>query len=229
MDLAERVKLRRKELGLSQAELAELVGIAQQSIHKIEDGRTLKPRNILQLAKALKCDPGWLQGIEIESSVETKPHGQKIEMSVDSLNDIVFIDEPEFKLRRVPILSQVQAGAWSTVDMNDGSFDFEEQLTIANATERAFAMRVTGNSMTNPFGSPSIPAGSIVLVEPCSCPANGKIVVATLNDSPEATIKKLEIDGPQKFLVPLNPKYDPIPINGNCRIVGYVKQIIMNV
>ncbi|MBF4248299.1 Cro/Cl family transcriptional regulator, partial [Vibrio anguillarum] len=27
---------------------------------------------------------------------------------------------------------------------------------------------------------------------------------------------------------PLNPKYDPIPINGNCRIVGYVKQVIMD-
>ena len=89
-------------------------------------------------------------------------------------------------------------------------------------------MRVTGNSMTNPHGSPSIPAGSIVVVEPCSCPDNGKIVVATLNDAPEATIKKLEIDGPHKFLVPLIPKYDPIPINGNCRIVGYVKQIIMD-
>nr|MBF4355074.1 Cro/Cl family transcriptional regulator [Vibrio anguillarum] len=34
--------------------------------------------------------------------------------------------------------------------------------------------------------------------------------------------------GPHKFLVPLNPKYDPIPINGNCRIVGYVKQVIMD-
>ncbi|MBF4296435.1 Cro/Cl family transcriptional regulator, partial [Vibrio anguillarum] len=91
-----------------------------------------------------------------------------------------------------------------------------------------FAMRVSGNSMTNPFGPPSIPDGSIVIVEPCSCPDNGKIVVATLNDAPEATIKKLEIDGPHKFLVPLNPKYDPIPINGNCRIVGYVKQVIMD-
>ncbi|MDK9757658.1 Cro/Cl family transcriptional regulator [Vibrio sp. D173a] len=130
-------------------------------------------------------------------------------------------------LKAIPILSQVQAGNWQTV-LIDQDTEFEWQTVAANTSNNAFAMRVTGNSMTNPHGSPSIPAGSIVVVEPCNCPDNGKIVVATLNDSPEATIKKLEIDGPQKFLVPLNPKYDPIPINGNCRIVGYVKQVIMD-
>ncbi|MFS1981170.1 LexA family protein [Vibrio lentus] len=131
--------------------------------------------------------------------------------------------------KQVPILSQVQAGSWGSVDSRlIFDEDIEWQITSSNVSDDAFAMRVTGNSMTNPHGSPSIPAGSIVVVEPCSCPDNGKIVVATLNDAPEATIKKLEIDGPHKFLVPLNPKYDPIPINGNCRIVGYVKQIIMD-
>ncbi|MEZ9402582.1 LexA family protein [Vibrio cyclitrophicus] len=133
------------------------------------------------------------------------------------------------KTKQVPILSQVQAGSWGSVDSRTViDEDIEWQITSSNISEDAFAMRVTGNSMTNPHGSPSIPAGSIVVVEPCSCPDNGKIVVATLNDAPEATIKKLEIDGPHKFLVPLNPKYDPIPINGNCRIVGYVKQVIMD-
>ncbi|MCC4862138.1 S24 family peptidase [Vibrio splendidus] len=130
-------------------------------------------------------------------------------------------------LKAIPILSQVQAGTLQTVII-DQDTEFEWQTVSANTSSNAFAMRVTGNSMTNPHGSPSIPAGSIVVVEPCSSPDNGKIVVATLNDAPEATIKKLEIDGPQKFLVPLNPKYDPIPINGNCRIVGYVKQVIMD-
>ncbi|EDP60822.1 S24 family peptidase [Vibrio sp. AND4] len=133
------------------------------------------------------------------------------------------------RTKQVPILSEVQAGTWGSVDTRAAlDDDIEWQITSSNISDDAFAMRVTGNSMTNPHGSPSIPAGSIVVVEPCNCPDNGKIVVATLNDAPQATIKKLEIDGPQKFLVPLNPKYDPIPINGNCRIVGYVKQIIMD-
>lgn len=219
MSFADRVKQRRKELGLSQAELAERVGVAQQSIHKIEDGRTLKPRNILQLANALQCSALWLQGLESQdNNVRTPNQNQTV------ATNAVMINTSE--IRSLPILSQVQAGNWANVILETDQ-EFEQQITSAKVSPEAFAMRVTGNSMTNPFGSPSIPAGSIVVVEPCSCPDNGKIVVATLNDAPEATIKKLEIDGPQKFLVPLNPKYDPIPINGNCRIVGYVKQVVM--
>ncbi|GEM77513.1 LexA family protein [Vibrio sagamiensis] len=219
MSFADRVKQRRKELNLSQAELAERVGVAQQSIHKIEDGRTLKPRNILQLANALQCSALWLQGIDPEGN-NADIHSEKHGIS----SNAVIINKSE--IRSLPILSQVQAGDWANV-LLDTEQDFEQQITSVKVSGEAFAMRVTGNSMTNPFGSPSIPAGSIVVVEPCNCPDNGKIVVATLNDAPEATIKKLEIDGPQKFLVPLNPKYDPIPINGNCRIVGYVKQVVM--
>ncbi|MFA0071382.1 LexA family protein, partial [Vibrio breoganii] len=87
-------------------------------------------------------------------------------------------------LKAIPILSQVQAGTWQTVII-DQDTEFEWQTVSANTSSNAFAMRVTGNSMTNPHGSPSIPAGSIVVVEPCSSPDNGKIVVATLNDAPE--------------------------------------------
>ncbi|HGJ5876192.1 MAG TPA: helix-turn-helix domain-containing protein [Arsenophonus sp.] len=36
------------------------MGISQQSIESIENGRTHKSRNILELAKALQCNPEWL-------------------------------------------------------------------------------------------------------------------------------------------------------------------------
>ncbi|AUI88128.1 LexA family transcriptional repressor [Vibrio azureus] len=221
MSFADRVKQRRKELNLSQSELAERVGVAQQSIHKIEDGRTLKPRNILQLASALKCSALWLQGLEPQDdnlAVCNKDHTSPSNTAMVMTSGI----------RSLPILSQAQAGDWAKV-IHDKDQDFDQQITSVKVSEKAFAMRVTGNSMTNPFGYPSIPAGSVIVVEPCSSPDNGKIVVAILNDAPEATIKKLEIDGPQKYLLPLNPKYDPISISGNCRIIGYVKQVVMDI
>ncbi|WP_280632777.1 LexA family transcriptional regulator, partial [Salmonella enterica] len=56
-------------------------------------------------------------------------------------------------------------------------------------------------------------------------PRHGKIVIARLDGTNEATVKKLVIDGPQKFLVPLNPRYPNIPINGNCLIIGVVKGV----
>ncbi|MBD3699979.1 helix-turn-helix domain-containing protein [Klebsiella pneumoniae] len=60
MSLADRVKQKRIELGLTQTEAALNAGITQQSWQSIEKGDTRKPRNIIGIAKALKCDPDWL-------------------------------------------------------------------------------------------------------------------------------------------------------------------------
>ncbi|HFP9954852.1 TPA: helix-turn-helix domain-containing protein, partial [Escherichia coli] len=60
MNLANRAKKRRTELNLTQVEVAKRAGISQQSIEAIENGKTLKPRNLLALASALECDPKWL-------------------------------------------------------------------------------------------------------------------------------------------------------------------------
>jgi SOS-response transcriptional repressor LexA len=59
--------------------------------------------------------------------------------------------------------------------------------------------------MTNPNGLPTIPEGATVIVDPDVEPLHGKIVVARIDGTNEATVKKLVIDGPQNFLVPLNP------------------------
>jgi phage repressor protein C with HTH and peptisase S24 domain len=65
MTLADRLKARRDELGLSQDALGKLVGLTQQTIQAIEDGKTLQPRKIDALADALRTTPQWLQfGIE---------------------------------------------------------------------------------------------------------------------------------------------------------------------
>lgn len=59
-NLAKRVKTRRKELGLSQAELADSSGLQQSDISKIENGAIQKTTGIIGLATALRCDPSWL-------------------------------------------------------------------------------------------------------------------------------------------------------------------------
>lgn len=63
--LAERLKFAREKKGLSQAQLAESVGLSQQSVWKIENGDTLQPRKIKEIAKALEVSQKWLLlGIE---------------------------------------------------------------------------------------------------------------------------------------------------------------------
>lgn len=60
MSLGERVKSKRLSLNLSQQELAEKVGVSQQTICDIECGNIKKPRRLVEIARALKCSSGWL-------------------------------------------------------------------------------------------------------------------------------------------------------------------------
>ena len=58
--LASRLRLRRKEKGWTQEQLAEKTGSTQAVIQKIENGKSLRPRNVLKLAQALGVSPAWL-------------------------------------------------------------------------------------------------------------------------------------------------------------------------
>ncbi|WP_312411605.1 helix-turn-helix transcriptional regulator [Pseudescherichia sp.] len=60
MNLAHRVKQKRAELSLSQTQLAQKVGMRQQSIQAIESGETKRPRLLIELAAALGCEAHWL-------------------------------------------------------------------------------------------------------------------------------------------------------------------------
>ncbi|ADZ91071.1 helix-turn-helix domain-containing protein [Marinomonas mediterranea] len=211
MNIAERVKTQRIHLGLTQTELANKVGISQQSLQKIEDARTSNPRKLLALAKALECTPEWLQfGIEGVSSGEAESNVEAAPFKAPS--------------KKLPVVSHVQAGAWSeAIDYRSLADDIEWEESPFSASDNAFWLKVVGDSMTSPVGT-SIPEGHLILVDPDIPADNGSLVVAKLDGTDEVTFKKLYIDAGQKYLKPLNPNYRPFEINGNCRIVGVVKE-----
>ena len=66
MDIGDRIKKRREELGMSQEELAKKVGYkSRSSVNKIEiDGRGLPQSKIVLFAKALETTPAYLMGWE---------------------------------------------------------------------------------------------------------------------------------------------------------------------
>lgn len=184
MSLADRVKKRRSELGLSQTDAAEKAGIKQQSWASIEDGKTLKPRNIVGIAEALRCDPAWL------------------------MNGGYFLPVGEVNTRRIPLISYVQAGALATkspIEALDGSFEYV--MTDMDWSQYTFALRIIGDSM-----EPDFKAGDVIIVDPEIEPTPGEFVVAK-NGEHEATFKKyrptfVSPEGAQHFeLVPLNNDY----------------------
>lgn len=71
MDIGDRIKIRREELGMSQEELAKAIGYkSRSSINKIElDGRGLPQGKVVAIAKALHVTPAYLMGWEVKTGL----------------------------------------------------------------------------------------------------------------------------------------------------------------
>ena len=70
MEIGERIKARREELGMTQDELARAVGYKwRSSINKIEvNAQHLPQRKIEEIARALKTTPSYIMGWEDEEA-----------------------------------------------------------------------------------------------------------------------------------------------------------------
>lgn len=208
---------------LHQNKAAKLFGIAQPNFFRwLKEGALPSDDKIQIIAKKLNITPAQLRG-------ETPIQG--IDYKENKINEPLGLYNvtPPNGLITVPLISWVAAGEWNEAIDNLHPGDAEEwRETTAKVSNKAFALRVEGDSMHNPNGSPSIPEGSIIIVDPEMEATSGKIVVAKLNDTNQVTLKKLIIDGPHTYLKPLNPEHSVIKVNGNCTIVGVVKQVIQD-
>jgi SOS-response transcriptional repressor LexA len=198
--LSKNVKSRMKDLGLTQNDLAELAGISQVTVHKLVSGKINKTARIIELAKALKCDPEWLlngDALHFETSnVRAGPELQGL----------------------YPVISWVQAGDWSAIHEIHAA-DAMHYPCPVKCSDKTFLLKVQGMSM-----SPTFNEGELIFVDPGVQPINGKYVIARLDDENEATFKQLIIEGGHKYLKAANPAWPTLiqPINGNCTIVGVV-------
>lgn len=105
MDLANRVRQRREELGLSQEQLALRMGYSSRtSINKIENGRPCSQKIIARLAEALNVGIPYLMGWEDEikkNPIETAERHFEILMDEDIsdiFDDFKTLDSTQKKL-----------------------------------------------------------------------------------------------------------------------------------
>ncbi|HGW4115646.1 TPA: LexA family protein [Serratia marcescens] len=210
----DRIRMRRLQLNMTQLQLAKAVGVSRVSVTKWETGTTQPDgENLHVLAQVLSVKPEWL--LYAQGEPDNNDDTRLKPIIANPIN--------------VPVISSVQAGSWTDSYSSARISDVLRWCsTTVNVSDDAFGLDVRGESMTNPHGSPTIPEGSTVIVEPHYGSVeelSGRIVVAMIDGSSEATIKKLVIDGPNKYLMPLNPNFKPIEIDGNCRIIGRVVQV----
>lgn len=118
-------------------------------------------------------------------------------------------------VRRVPVLSYVQAGAMTEAGCVDLSQAYDDYITTdLDLSEQSFALEIKGDSMVAPPGSAedSFHEGDRIIVDCSVTPLPGDFVVAK-NGEHEATFKKyrprgVDEQGRDVFeLVPLNEDY----------------------
>ena len=70
MTVGERIKMRRKELGLSADQVAERVGVNRATVYRYESDeiKNMGTETLVPLAAALRTTPAWLMGWEEDDS-----------------------------------------------------------------------------------------------------------------------------------------------------------------
>lgn len=206
--IGQRIKERRKALKMSQVSLAKAAGCSQTTISDLERGRNEDSKELKDIAKAL--------GVTVEYLADASPPSF---FAIDNRTAV-----------RIPIISSIAAGQMcESPDLYHPGDADEWVQTFAKVSSRSYALRVHGDSMTNPHGLPSIPEGSIVVVDPEVAESPGDIVVVKIKGEDEATLKKLVKDGSQYYLKPLNPIYPLMPLTEKYIICGVAKQVIQEI
>lgn len=216
MEYKDRVKAARKHARLTQVELAKHVGIDQASISDLERGRSGRSSYNASIAKACGVSALWLEN----------GYGEMLDVGSSESSNVTHAAQPNMSFR-YPVISWVAAGAWAeAVEPFPPGFSDRYEVSDYDSKGAAFWLEVKGDSMTSPVGT-SITEGMMILIDTEAEVISGKLVVAKLADSNEATFKKLVDDGGRRFLKPLNPSYPVEVCAQNCRIVGVVVRAMM--
>lgn len=197
--------------GMDITKFAERMGISFQAVAKVRDGGSFGTKNNIKAARLFGLNSDWLaSGKGPKKAVEQDPS------NVGTVS----------ARKTVPLISWIKAGSWGDVQdefqpgQADEWVDSYENGTGANA----FALRVTGDSMTSPYpGDLSFPDGTIIIVDPERSSNAGDFVVAKDVGTQTATFKRLAYDAGRWYLKPLNPTYPSIEIDDpSIRVIGRV-------
>lgn len=191
MGYLERLKELRRRKGLTQAGLAEILGVEQPTIQRWEKGkREPDLTQLLALASALDVDPGAL----IDPTIAT-PIGP-----------------------RLSVKGEVAAGVWRTAFEAPPSEwqSFTGRADVNADLQHRFGLRVVGDSMNEVYPPGTIVECVSVFGNAEAMPGKRVIVVRTNdNGDCEATVKELVEQDGELWLVPrsYNPAHRPIRLS----------------
>ena len=215
----EKLKARRKELKLTQKEIAEQLGISFQAYSAWERGiKEPSKEKVAQLEKILKVAKGYFTQIEIVRLYNSLSNQGKEKVVLYARN--LSQEEQAQKVTAMPerlyeyrVYERMSAGIGASVydDQNFDTVYFNEELA------HDFASWVSGDSM-----EPKYQNGSVALIRETGFDYDGAVYAVVCNN--QTYIKRVYREENGLRLVSINPKYKDILISyeEDPRIVGII-------
>ncbi len=182
------LKKLRKERGLTQPDIAKLLGISYQAVANYENGRR-EPDNesLVKLANFFSVSVDYLlrgdEALQVNNEKSNIPKPSKAGS------------------KWIPVLGHVAAGI--PIDAVEDIIDYEEIPEDMVRTGEYFALQIKGDSM-----EPRISSGDVVIVKKQSQVDSGQIGIVIVNGH-EATCKKIMYTESGIMLISTNPIYEP--------------------
>ena len=198
MEIKDILKNRRTELGLTQLDVANAVGVSEATVSRWESGdiANMKRSRIASLASVLKMSPSIIMGWNEEHEVHMP-------------SNII----PMPTMRKIPLVGSIACGTPILAEENlNGDVEAPDHVRVD------FALRCKGDSMINA----RIFDGDIVYIRQQESVEHGEIAAVLIGD--EATLKRVYMYDDCISLEAENPRYKPMVYRGeemnNIRILG---------
>lgn len=212
MEIYQKLKERRKELGLTMLEIAQKIGVSEATVSRWESGdiANMKRDKIVALSNALQVNPSFIMGWE------------------DNLPAPNITED----FTTFPVIGEVAAGFehQALEDWEGDTVNISNDYLKGRNKNDFFVLRVKGDSMYPEYQD----GDRVLILKQPTVNYSGQVGVVIYNDE-LGTLKKIEYKPGENWirLVAINPAYSPKKIENeeleHCRILGIPKLIIREV
>lgn len=203
-----RVRQARKHAGLTQRQLADLVGVRQPTLSDLERGESQSSAMLIQIAAACGVNPQWLA----TGLGEMRGEGSSLESGIEASSAVMMM-APEVSWDQINLFGIGEG------DLT-GSKLGKSYPVPANAGKRTFVVNVQGESMM-----PEYSRLHLIFVDPDCILENGDDVVVYVADKKQAILRRyIEEPGSGRMLKALNPAFGTQyeQLDANDKVVGVV-------